>query len=47
MRIIFFHLINRIFEHEEIDDNLRIYYIWKNKSGDINGLSQWIAQDED
>jgi hypothetical protein len=47
VRIVFYHLINRIFEGDERDDNLRIYYKWNHDRKDISGLGLWIAQDKD
>jgi len=44
---VFYHLINRIFEGDERDDNLRIYYKWNHDRKDISGLGLWIAQDKD
>lgn len=47
VRIVFYHLINRIFENDERDDNLRFYYKWNQDNRDIANLEAWIMQDKD
>jgi len=47
VRIVFYHLINRMFEGDERDDNLRIYYKWNQEQKDISALTAWIGQDKE
>ena len=43
--MVIMHLVNRIFEQEDVDKNFEYYFKWNNNDKNLENLDAWIHQE--
>lgn len=44
-RMVIMHLVNRIFEEEDVEKNFEFYFQWNNGDSSLENLDEWIHQE--
>ena len=45
-RMVIMHLVNRIFEQEDVDKNFEYYFKWNNNEKNLENLDAWVHQEK-